>query len=104
MYMVMNTMDQQEHCHGCTQKSRCQEVYEKMGNIQGGSIVLKVMSAFLLPILVFIGCLAAFEGILSKMRTSQEVQTWVGLLLALLVTFVCILITRVLNRSIIKHR
>ncbi len=102
--MAAKTMDQQELCHGCTKKSRCQEVYEKIGNIQGGSIVLKVITAFLLPILVFIVSLAGFDKILAKVTTSKELQTAAGLLLALLVTFVCVLITRVINKGLIKNK
>ncbi len=102
--MVMNTMDQQEICHECNQKSRCQEVYEKLGNIQGESVVLKVLAAFLLPILVFIGCLAAFEGILAEVSNSKGVQTVVGFLLALMVSGICILIVKAINRGLIKHK
>ena len=102
--MVMNTMDLQEHCHGCNQRNRCQEVYEKLGNIQGKSVVLKVLAAFLLPILVFIVCLAGFDKILAKVTTIKELQTAAGLLLALSVTLACILMTRVINRSLIKNK
>lgn len=102
--MVMNTMDQQEICHECNQKNRCQEVYEKLGNIQGESVVLKVLAAFLLPILVFIICLAGFDKILAKVTTIKELQTAAGLLLALSVTLACILMTRVINRGLIKHK
>ena len=97
-------MDQQEICHDCNQKKRCQEVYEKLGNIQGKSVVLKVLAAFLLPILVFIVCLAGFDKILAKMTTIKELQTAAGLLLALSVTLACILMTRVINRGLIKHK
>jgi hypothetical protein len=102
--MVMNTMDPQEICHECNQKNRCQEVYEKLGNIQGKSVVLKVLAAFLLPILVFIACLAGFDKILAKVTTIKELQTAAGLLLALLVTCMCVLITRVINKGLIKHK
>ena len=102
--MVMNTMDLQEICHDCNQKNRCQEVYEKVGNIQGESVVLKVLVAFLLPILVFIVCLAGFDKILAKVTTMKELQTAVGLLLALLVTCACVLLTRAINIGLIKHK
>ncbi len=97
-------MDLQEICHDCNQKNRCQEVYEKLGNIQGKSVVLKVLAAFLLPILVFIICLAGFDKILAKVTTIKELQTAAGLLLALSVTLACILMTRVINRGLIKHK
>lgn len=102
--MVATTMDQQGFCHNCNQKNCCQEVYEKLGNIQGGSIVSKVMTAFLLPILVFIACLAGFDKILAKVTIIKELQTIAGLLLALLVTCVCVLMIRVISRGMTKHK
>lgn len=97
-------MVEQTNCQECTQKSRCQEVYEKMGNLQGGSIVSKVITAFLLPIVVFIVSLAGFDKILAKVTNIKELQTAAGLLLALLITCVCVWITSAINRSLIKHK
>jgi len=97
-------MVEQTNCHECTQQSRCKEVYEKLGNIQGPSVVFNVLAAFLLPIVVFIVCLAGFDKILAKVTTSKELQTAAGLLLALLVTCVCVLMTRVISRSLIKNK
>jgi hypothetical protein len=97
-------MNLQEICHECNQKNHCQEVYEKLGNIQGKSVVLKVLAAFLMPILVFIVCLAGFDKILAKLTTIKELQTAAGLLLALLVTLACILMTRAINKGLIKHK
>lgn len=62
-----------------------------MGNTKGPSVVLKAVVAFLLPILVFIGCLAAFEAILAKVRSlinTKELRTILSFLLALSVTFI----------------
>jgi DMSO/TMAO reductase YedYZ heme-binding membrane subunit len=97
-------MVEQTNCHECTQQSRCKEVYEKLGNIQGPSVVFNVLAAFLLPIVVFIVCLAGFDKVLAKVTTSQELQTAAGFLLALLVTLACILMTRVINKSLIKNK
>lgn len=102
--MVARTMDQQGFCHNCNQKNRCQEVYEKMGNIQGGSITSKVLTAFLLPILVFIAFLTVFDKILAKVTDIKELQTAAGLLLALLVTCVCVLMIIVINKNMTKHK
>ncbi len=73
-------MTQQKFCEDCNQKHDCREVYQKLGNTKGPSVVLKAVVAFLLPILVFIGCLAAFEAILAR--------TALSFLLAVLVTFI----------------
>jgi hypothetical protein len=97
-------MVEQTNCHECTQQSQCQEVYEKLGNIQGPSVVFNVLAAFLLPIVVFIVSLAGFDKILAKVTTIKELQTAAGLLLALLVTCVCVLMTRAISRNLIKNK
>jgi len=70
-----------------------------MGNTKGPSIVNKVIVAFLLPLVVFITSLATFERIFAGATSVEQAQTAVSFLLALLTTFVCILITRVINRQ-----
>ncbi len=97
-------MVEKTNCHECTQKSRCQEVYEKLGNIQRPSVVFNVLAAFLLPIVVFIVCLAGFDKILAKVTNNKELQTIAGLLLALLVTCVCVSMIRLINRGLFKHK
>jgi len=98
---------QQKFCEDCNQKHDCREVYRKMGNTKGPSVVLKAVVAFLLPILVFIGCLAAFEAILAKVRSlinTKELRTVLSFLLALSVTFVLILIIKAINRQLSKNK
>jgi len=89
-------MAQQKFCEDCNQKHDCGEVYQKMGKTKGPSVVLNAVVAFLLPILVFIGCLAAFEAILAKAALS--------FLLALSVTFVLILIIKAIKSKISKNK
>ena len=97
-------MAEEKFCQGCHQKHRCQEVYEHLSKIEGTPVVFKAVVAFLLPILVFIGCLAAFEGILAEVTNSKGVQTVVGFLLALTVSGICILIIKVINKGLIKNK
>jgi len=97
--MVVETMGQQKLCQECNQKHDCQKIYQQLGNVEGPSVVIKVIFAFLLPLVVFIVSLTVSERILAKAISTEQVQTAVSLLLALLATFVCILITRVANRQ-----
>lgn len=87
-------MAEQDFCHTCNQKHDCKKVYEHLGNIEGPSIVVKVLLAFLLPLVVFIASLAIFERILDGAVNSAAARSAVSFLLALLAAFVCILITR----------
>lgn len=90
-------MAEEKFCQGCKQSHRCQEVYEHLSHIQGAGVVFKVILAFLLPIVVFIGCLSVFEVILAEVTTSKGVQTVISFLLALMASVICILITKAIS-------
>jgi len=97
-------MTQQKFCQGCSRQHDCQRIYQQLANIQGPSFVVKVIFAFLLPLLVFIGCLSAFQGILGVIIVSEWLQVSISLLLAVLVTLSSILIIRAVSRQSSKNR
>lgn len=92
-------MVSQRFCQDCIQKHDCQRIYEQLGNATCPSVALKAVLAFLLPVMVFIVSLAVFEKMLLGAINTEQMQTVVSFLLALLVTFVCVLITRVINKQ-----
>ena len=98
--MVVKTMAEQKFCQDCKQKHDCQKVYQQLGDIQGPSVVIKVVVAFLLPLVVFIVTLAIFDKILSGFEMTADLQTVFSVAASLLITFICILIVRVVNRRI----
>jgi positive regulator of sigma E activity len=69
-----------------------------MGNSPGESVTLKVILAFLLPLIVFIVSLAVFGRVLARVINTEGLQIALSFLLALLATFLCVFITRVLNK------
>ncbi|MGB2862206.1 MAG: hypothetical protein WBC05_02680 [Sedimentisphaerales bacterium] len=71
-----------------------------MGNDSGESVTLKVILAFLLPLIVFIVSLAVSERVLAGAINIEEVQIALSFLLALLTTFVCVLITSVISNQL----
>lgn len=97
-------MADEKFCQGCHQKHRCQEVYEHLSHVRGTGVVFKVIFAFLLPIVVFIGSLAVFEEILAGVIQSKELQTVIGLILALIVSSAFVFITRFINRCPVKNK
>jgi len=110
-------MNQQKSCQDCNQRRNCQDAYRQLGSNKSPSIISKVVVAFLLPIVVFIAALAVFEGILAgtentilqKMQSAnpintKEMQTAFSFLLALSATFVCILITKAVNKQFSKKQ
>ena len=74
-------------------------IYEQLGDSPCPSVAIKAIFAFLLPLIVFIVSLAVFERVLAGTINNGRLQIALSLLLALLVTFVCVLITRVINRK-----
>ena len=97
-------MASQRFCQNCFQKHDCKRVYEQLGSTSGPSVVIKVILAFLLPLIVFIVSLAVFERVFAEAIKNGRTLIAVNLMLALLVTFVCILITRVINKKLSLDR
>ena len=95
-------MGKQKTCKGCSYEHNCQEVYKRMADFQDTSIIFKVCLAFLLPILVFIISLAVFERTLTGIINTIWLQTTLGFLFALSVTFVVMLIIKVINKEVDK--
>ena len=79
-------MDQQELCQACNQKHNCEEVYKRLGDIEGPSVVLEAIVAFVLPVVVFAASLAVFDRVLAQAISATELQIMLSCLLALLVT------------------
>ena len=91
-------------CQDCYQRHNCRQIYQELGNTKGPSVVFRVLSAFLLPITAFIVSLAAFEEILSKTINTKQLRTVLSFLLALVVTSVCVSITKAINTQLDKER
>jgi len=92
-------MASQKYCQDCIQKHDCKRIYEQLGDSPGPSVALKAILAFVLPVLVFIVSLTVFERLLAGVIATGRMQTALVFVLALLVTFVCVLITRVMSKS-----
>ena len=93
-------MVQEKFCEGCDQSSKCQEVFRKLGNAKGPSFTLKVIVAFLLPLIVFIVSLAIFERVFARSIGAEGLRTAISLLMATLVTFVFILGIKLIGKRI----
>jgi len=83
----MMQMQDNQNCSGCIHKNDCQEVYEKLGQVQGPSVALKAVIAFLVPIVIFIVVLALsghiFSGIFEKEDASIAASAAVAMLASL---------------------
>jgi uncharacterized membrane protein len=97
-------MVQEKFCEGCDQSNKCQEIFRKSGSIKGPSVAIKVIVAFLLPLIVFIVSLAVFERVFARSIGTEGLRTAISLLTAFVVTFVFILIIKVIGKQISKAR
>jgi uncharacterized membrane protein (DUF485 family) len=93
-------MKQNEFCEKCGDKLRCQDVYRQMGEKQGKHIVRNITLVFLLPLVIFIAVLAISQQLLINHIESDGLRTTVSFLLSLAVTFVYVLIAKVISRRI----
>jgi hypothetical protein len=91
-------------CQECDQKHKCREVYQQLGKAQGPSVAFKAVVAFLLPILIFIASLAAFEGILARVTDIKGLRIALDFLLALSVTLATMLIIKAINKRLNKNK
>ena len=93
-------MESQRFCQDCVQKHDCKRIYEQLGDSPCESVTLKAILAFLLPLIVFIVSLAVSDRVFTGAIKTEGLQMALNLLLALLVTFVYVLITRVVNKQL----
>ena len=93
-------MESQRFCQDCVQKHDCKRIYEQLGDSPDESVTLKVILAFLLPLIVFIVSLAVFGKVLVRAINTEGLQITLSFLLALLVTFVYVFITRIISKQL----
>jgi hypothetical protein len=98
-------MEQQHFCQDCHQKDDCQEIYRRLGGSKCPPVFLKVIVAFLLPMVIFIISIAIFDRILtgsgwSFLHSSQSLQTVATFFMALITTVVFILFEKLLEKII----
>ena len=94
-------MNKENFCTDCQLKHDCGNVCQRLDDSQCPHFILKIIAAFMLPMVIFIVSLAVFEKILSGgafLHISQKMLTLIGFLLALLTTVVCMLIVKLGNR------
>jgi hypothetical protein len=93
-------MQNDGHCQGCKQLHQCRETYRQLGGVRSPSVARKVVLAFLAPMLVFIASLALFQEILAGAAMAGQVRTAAGLAAALAAAFICVLVTRAIEKRI----
>jgi hypothetical protein len=77
----------------------CIDIYQQIGQTKGPSIVGKVLLAFGMPIIVFIGGLILAEYFLFTFMADGALKTFVTFLVALLVTILTVQLIRICTRK-----
>ena len=90
-------MAEDKFCKGCPDKHTCRHVYEELGKVGGKSVTKKVITAFLLPLAVFIGGLLIFEWLLANVVEKEQARSALALLFSLLLTFAFIFVLRLFS-------
>jgi len=103
-YVVVKSMGDEQFCERCSQRHDCREIYGKLGNAEGPSLTLRVVVAFLLPILVFIVSLGVLEKVLGGLTERAALRTAASLSGAVIVTLAWILAVRVIDRRLAKRK
>ncbi len=85
-------MSEQEFCHSCDHKHSCKSIYQHLGNAKGPSVAMKVVVAFLVPLLIFTVALAGFEWSLTKIACLRQIHTILSVLLAFAITIVSVIV------------
>jgi len=100
--MVVKTMPDEDFCKKCAQKQDCKTIYEQLGKQKSPSVALKIVFAFLLPILIFILSLAFCGPLLKNVIKTEKLLTAVNALLAFMITFVYLLSAKMFNEKLQK--
>lgn len=77
----------------------CIDIYQQLGKTKGPSVTVKVLLAFVMPLVVFISSLILAKYILSIYITQEGMNSFFAFLIALLVTVVIIQLIRICTRK-----
>jgi chromate transport protein ChrA len=77
----------------------CMDIYEQLGRTKGPSIIGKVLLAFVLPLLFFIGCLVLAEYLLSDLKTADAAKALLAFVAAVVATVIFVQIIRMCTKK-----
>ena len=95
-------MKSDDNCSQCGHKDGCRLMYEKIGKAKGPNVALKAIVAFLVPIGVFIGALAASQRLLQG-QFEENVLILVNFLLAVCLTLLVVFVIRAIHGPVKKE-
>ncbi len=97
-------MSELQNCENCAHKDGCKEVYRRMSQYDGPSVLGRVFCAFVIPLLSFIISLGVLQYMFEKSVSSENQRIFFSFLGALIVTLMVITAIGVVNRKFGKYR
>lgn len=89
-------MLEQDSCRDCGSRDTCRLVYQQLGNLDGPDITIKIVMAFLLPVVFFITCLVILEKL--------EVNVFGAFISAVTATVLFVLILKITTEKFTKNK
>ena len=86
---------EQEQCNGCSHQNDCQNIFQRLSNAKGPSILSKTVLALLLPLVFFIATVAACEALLTNVMQNRLIVVLLSILSGIIVVFVYIVIIKI---------
>jgi len=77
-------MFEKDNCSGCPQHHDCKSMYQALGKAEGSYVAIRSISAFLVPILIFVLGLAVFGKLFESSINGSNARTMVSVFCSLL--------------------
>jgi hypothetical protein len=81
----------------CGRRWGCMDIYKQIGYSKGPSVFLKVIVAFLIPVLIFIVSVILAQKILTYWVNSPSLKMLLAFLISVLLTLVYILVVKLVT-------
>ena len=101
---VKRKMANQEICDNCGLRNGCKQVYQRMADYQGPSVLGKVLIAFVLPLLSFVLAVAVFAKVAGRFGLVRELEVILSLVFGLFTAAGVVLVVKVISRQFRKDR
>ena len=92
-------MEDKKFCESCNQNKSCRKAYEQIGSIKGPSIAFKVITALLIPLMVFIGSLIASDMFFNRFIVNENLKTFFSIFVASVITFFVIVVIKIATKT-----
>ena len=90
-------MDPQK-CSHCSKPNDCKTAYEQAGSVEGPSVAGGAITAFLVPIVVFIIAYMGFEKLFAQSFASERMLSVAGFLSSIVISLIYVIIVGMLCR------